>query len=253
MLLCLRASARACHATATRRQKVHQAPPNTHTGLHTLSTDSVVVQVEGGHRFVVLESFSKSLPRKGNKEAESPPGSPNTHTGLPTLSTDFVAPQVEGGHRFVVLESFSKSLPRKGNKEAESPPGSQNTRTGLPTLITDVVAVQVEGGDGFVVLQASCKGLAHEGNKEATASALSVPIFVPLPNEPPPGPRAPGRHGGNQSKSERPNNQCLPWSLCVCMLTSPHLQLSEGRMVADGLRQAHENLTATQAACMLGG
>ena len=151
-----------------------------------------------------MESFSKSLPRKGNKEAKSSPGYPrHPHACLPTLIIDFVARQVEGGHRFVVLESFSKSLPRKGNKEAESSPGSQNTHPGLPTLSTDSVVRQIQGGDGFVVLQAFCKGLAQKRNKAASAN------LVPVPNEPPPGPRAPGRHGGNQTKSKRPNKQML--------------------------------------------
>ena len=90
--------------------------------------------MEAGDRLVVLEGFSKSLPRKGNKEAKSPLGYPNTHTGLPTLITDFVVLQVEGGHRFVVLESFSKSLSRKGNKEAKAHAPSPKDEAAFKTL-----------------------------------------------------------------------------------------------------------------------
>ena len=200
----------------------------------------------------MLESFCESLSHKGNKEAKSLPGSPNTHMGLSTLSTDTVVLQVEGGQRVVVLKSFSESLAHKGDKEAKSPPSYPNTHTGLLTLITDVIASQVDRGDGGSAFQGFGKRLAHKHNKEATALALSVPIFVPLPNEPPPGPRVPGQHGGDENTSKQPYNQCLPESCCVHALSCLHLQLLEGRMVADGLRP-HENLTATQAARMLGG
>ena len=129
----------------------------------------------------MLQSFSKSLPRNGNKEAKSSPGSQSTCTGLPTLSTDSVALQVEGGHRAVVLESFSKSLPRKGNKEAEGPPDSQNTQPGLPTLSTDFVARQVEGGHRAVVLESFSKSLPGKGNKEAESPPGSPNTNTSLP------------------------------------------------------------------------
>ena len=93
MLLCWRASARACHATG-----------------------------------------------KGNKEAESPPGSPNTHTGLPTRITEAGAPQIESGYRFVALESFSKSLAHRGHKEAKAHALSPKNEAALQTLALIMLA-----------------------------------------------------------------------------------------------------------------
>ena len=183
---------------------------------------------------------------------KSPPGSENTHMGLSALRTDLVFPQVEVGHGFVALEGLSESLAHKGNREAKVQKAPQTPTVALAPLLPILLSAKSTEVIVPVFFKASESAWRKSAARRQGNGTLGASC-VPLPTEPPPRPGAPGQNGADQSRSEQPYNQCLPESCCVHALSCPHLQLLEGRMAADGLRPAHENLTATQAARMLGG